>query len=79
MKIPRDLSGEVLVNALCRRWGYVRIHQVGSHIIVQTNMPSHQRLSVPDHRFLRIGTLNAILRTVADHKGVLKEAILDSI
>jgi predicted RNA binding protein YcfA (HicA-like mRNA interferase family) len=79
MKIPRDLSGDALVNALCRRWGYVRIHQVGSHIIVQTDTPSHQRISIPDHRFLRIGTLNAILRAVSEHKGVIKETILDSI
>jgi hypothetical protein len=30
MKIPRDLSGHDLVQALCRNWGYRIIHQEGS-------------------------------------------------
>ena len=34
MKIPRDLSGADLVRTLCRDWGYQRIHQVGSYIIL---------------------------------------------
>jgi predicted RNA binding protein YcfA (HicA-like mRNA interferase family) len=79
MKIPRDLSGTALVKALCGNWGYRRVHQVGSHIILETNIPSHQRMAVPEHDFLRIGTLNAILRAVAEHKGVTKEDILDSL
>lgn len=79
MKLPRDLSGETLVRHLCRRWGYERIHQVGSHIILQTEQPSHHRVAVPAHNPLRIGTLNAILSAVAAHKGVTKEEILGGI
>jgi len=51
----------------------------GSHIIIETETPQHQRLSVPDHHPLRTGTLNAILRTVAAHKGVSREEILRSL
>ena len=51
----------------------------GSHIILQTEIPSYQRLSVPAHKTLRIGTLNAILNLVAEHKGVSRETLLDSI
>jgi hypothetical protein len=36
MKIPRDLSGHELVNAHCSHWGYAKVNQVGSHIILQT-------------------------------------------
>ena len=36
MKLPRDLSGENLVKHLAKRWGYERVHQVGSHVILQT-------------------------------------------
>lgn len=79
MKLPRDLSGGHLVQALCRSWGYRKVHQVGSHIIIETDTPQHQRLSVPDHRPLRTGTLNAILRAVASHKGVSREEILGSL
>jgi predicted RNA binding protein YcfA (HicA-like mRNA interferase family) len=60
MKLPRDVSGERLVEALCRRWQYSRIHQSGSHIIIETEEPSHQRNTVPNHNVLRIGTLHSI-------------------
>ena len=76
MKLPRDLSGSTLIKHLCRRWDYRVVHQVGSHVILQTNVPGHQRLPVPEHATLRIGTLNAILRLVANHKRVSKEDIL---
>lgn len=79
MKLPRDLDGRALVSCLCRDWGYVRIHQEGSHIIVQTERPRHQRLPVPDHSPLRVGTLNAILRLVAEHKGVTRNDILATL
>ncbi len=79
MKLPRDLGGRQLLQALCSGWGYRQVHQVGSHIIIETDTPRHQRLSVPDHRPLRTGTLNAILRAVAAHKGVSREEILRSL
>ncbi len=79
MKIPRDLQGRDLAAALCRRWGYRKVHQVGSHIILQTDEPGHHRLSVPDHKPLRVGTLNGILRDVAAAKRVSREDILGSL
>jgi len=79
MKLPRDLSGEELVKALCRDWGYRRVDQEGSHITLQTEQPGHHRTAVPAHKSLRVGTLNAILRAVARHKGVTKEDVLKSV
>ena len=79
MRPPRDLSGRELANYLCRRWDYHEVHQTGSHIILQTETPGHQRIPIPAHKSLRIGTLNAILRRIANHKGVSREAILESL
>ena len=79
MKIPRDLDGRTLAACLCKHEGYVKIHQQGSHIILQTGMPGQQRIPVPDHSPLRIGTLSAILRLVAKHKGVTRDDILDTL
>jgi len=79
MKIPRGLSGIELIKVLCKKWGYKQVHQAGSHIIFETTTPSHQRMAVPNHASLRIGTLNAILRSVADHKMVTKENIIESL
>jgi predicted RNA binding protein YcfA (HicA-like mRNA interferase family) len=43
MKLPRDLAGRALVKTLCRDWGYRIVHQEGSHIILDTEEPFHQR------------------------------------
>jgi predicted RNA binding protein YcfA (HicA-like mRNA interferase family) len=79
MKIPRDLSGQELVAALCRNWGYEKVNQVGSHIILQTQEPAPHRVAVPAHKALRVGTLNGILRVVANHKGVDRQDILEGL
>jgi predicted RNA binding protein YcfA (HicA-like mRNA interferase family) len=79
MKLPRDLSGENLVAHLSKHWGYTKVHQVGSHIILQTQEPSSHRIAVPAHKALRIGTLNSILASVAAHKSVTKESILKGL
>jgi predicted RNA binding protein YcfA (HicA-like mRNA interferase family) len=60
-------------------WGYEKIHQVGSHIILQTQQPSPHRIAVPAHTPLRIGTLNGIVSSIAVHKKVPKEAILKGL
>ncbi|MGA2242672.1 MAG: type II toxin-antitoxin system HicA family toxin [Verrucomicrobiota bacterium] len=77
MKLPRDLSGAELIKLLCKHRGYRRVNQEGSHVILETDSPRHHRLAVPDHNPLRIGTLSAILRAVAEVKGLKKEDILN--
>ena len=79
MKIPRDLSGAQLVKVLRRDWNYRIVHQEGSHIILETDAPAHQRLSVPNHNPLRVGTLNSIVRAVSFHKGVERQKLLDAL
>ncbi|NCD41956.1 MAG: addiction module toxin, HicA family [Bacteroidia bacterium] len=76
MKLPRDLTGRTLTKHLCARWNYHVVHQTGSHIILETEDPAHQRIAIPDHPFLRIGTLNSILRSVARHKSVTRNEFL---
>ncbi|HWP54469.1 MAG TPA: type II toxin-antitoxin system HicA family toxin [Pyrinomonadaceae bacterium] len=76
MKIPRDISGAELINVLCRHFEYTKVHQVGSHVILQTEEPAHHRIAIPNHDPLRIGTLNSVLRAVAIAKRVDKKDIL---
>jgi predicted RNA binding protein YcfA (HicA-like mRNA interferase family) len=73
------MDGRELVRVLCARWDYRQVNQVGSHVVLQTDVPQHHRLSVPDHKPLRIGTLNAILRQVAAVKGVTREDLLATL
>lgn len=79
MKLPRDLSGTALARLLEKHFGYRQVNQEGSHIILQTDTPRPHRISVPAHPALRPGTLNAILRAVADAKGVEKADILSRL
>ncbi|MBE7539808.1 MAG: type II toxin-antitoxin system HicA family toxin [Bryobacterales bacterium] len=79
MRLPRDLCGRDLARVLCARWAYTKVNEVGSHIILQTETPRHHRVSVPNHKPLRIGTLNAILREVAVAKGITREDILATL
>jgi predicted RNA binding protein YcfA (HicA-like mRNA interferase family) len=65
LRLPRDLSGHDLIKLL-RRYGYEVTRQVGSHIRLQSDSRGRpHRLTVPAHRNLRLGTLNAILSEVA--------------
>jgi predicted RNA binding protein YcfA (HicA-like mRNA interferase family) len=59
--------------------GYREVNRVGSHIILQTDSPGHHRVSVPNHDPLRVGTLNAILRSVAKAKLVSREDLIASL
>jgi hypothetical protein len=79
MKLPRDLSGRELARGLSKHWEYREINQEGSHLLLATEVPSHQRIAIPLHSSLNVGTLNGILRTVAAHKGTTREAIVKPI
>lgn len=76
MKLPRDLSGDDLARMLCRECRYRVIHQEGSHVILQTEEPSHHRIAIPAHKALRVGTLNAILKSVARHTGMSRDKLI---
>ena len=75
MKLPRDVPGRQVITSLQRSFGYRPVHQEGSHVILQRDAPRRRRLAVLDHKALRIGTLNAILRSVARAQGMSKEDI----
>lgn len=69
MRLPRDLSGHELAKML-RRYGYEVIRQTGSHIRLKSNLrgADHQ-VTVPNHKTLKLGTLNAIISAVAKYLG----------
>jgi len=54
MKIPRNLSGRHLIAALCRDWEYVKVNQVGDHVILQAQTPFAHRIAIPEHKTLRV-------------------------
>ena len=58
-KPPTDLSGQELIRILVRL-GFAVQRQRGSHVIFRRESP-FARVSVPDHKTLRLGTLRTIL------------------
>ncbi len=78
MKLPRDLDGDDLAKLL-RRFDYEITRQVGSHIRLTTTRNGEHHITIPRHRPLRIGTLNAILRDVAQHLDMSRDELLDAL
>jgi len=78
VKIPRDCDGAGLTRTL-RRLGYEMQRQTGSHMQLTTRVGGEHHLSVPNHRPLKVGMLNALLKDVAAHHGLDIEALLKEI
>jgi predicted RNA binding protein YcfA (HicA-like mRNA interferase family) len=55
------VSGREAVRAL-ERIGYHIDRHRGSHIVLRQGHEPHRRLTIPDHKELRPGTLRAIVR-----------------
>lgn len=78
MRLPRDISGEDLARRL-RSYGYEITRQTGSHIRLTPQIRGEHHLTIPNHKDLRVGTLAAILADVADHMGMSKEEVIQSL
>jgi predicted RNA binding protein YcfA (HicA-like mRNA interferase family) len=78
MKLPRDLGGEELVKLL-RKYGYEITRQTGSHIRLTTNQGGEHHITIPRHQSLRVGTLHAILKDVAQHLGMERDDLISSL
>lgn len=78
MRLPRDLSGSDLAQAL-RKLGYSTTRQTGSHLRLTTHEHGEHHLTIPQHMPLRIGTLSAILADVATHFEINRESLLERL
>jgi predicted RNA binding protein YcfA (HicA-like mRNA interferase family) len=75
MKLPRDLGGQELAHQL-EKFGYCITRQTGSHLrLSHADKPVHH-LTIPRHKPLRVGTLNNIIKELADHLKINKEELL---
>lgn len=75
MKVPRDISAEQLIKSLTRL-GYQITRQKGSHIRLTTLINSEEHhTTIPNHSPVKIGTLNKILKDIAEHNSLSKEEL----
>jgi predicted RNA binding protein YcfA (HicA-like mRNA interferase family) len=78
MRIPRDVGGDELANLL-KRHGYDLTRQVGSHMRLTTRQGGEHHITIPRHKPLRIGTLNSILKDVAEHLKLSRDELVESL
>ncbi|AFZ52096.1 type II toxin-antitoxin system HicA family toxin [Dactylococcopsis salina] len=75
MKLPRNLSSYDLIRSLSRL-GYQVTRQTGSHIRLKTEENGEHHLTIPAHNPIKIGTLNNILKSVAEHFDISRDELL---
>jgi predicted RNA binding protein YcfA (HicA-like mRNA interferase family) len=78
MKLPRDIDANTLKQMLVPL-GYAVTRQTGSHIRLTTQNQGQHHITIPNHSPIKVGTLNAILRDIAEHLGLSRDELLDQI
>ena len=78
MRLPRDWGGETLAKLL-KRYGYEITRQTGSHMRLTTQQGGEHHVTIPHHSPLRVGTLNAILKDVAQHLELERDELLTEL
>jgi predicted RNA binding protein YcfA (HicA-like mRNA interferase family) len=76
MKLPRDIDADFLIKAL-KKLGYAVVRQSGSHIRIKTIQAGEHHETIPYHRPLKSGTLNSILKNIALHHGMTRDALIE--
>jgi len=78
-RIPRDISGRELARLL-KKYGYEITRETGSHIRLTSKLKGFEhKLTIPDHRSIKIGTLNNILNDLADYLKITKGKLVKEI
>jgi len=78
MKLPREISGLELAGLL-KKYGYQISRQTGSHIRLTTLQQGEHHITIPAHKYLKIGTLSGILSAVADHLQINKTDLMEDL
>lgn len=76
MRLPRDISGDRLAAAL-KKLGYSATRQTGSHMRLTSFEGGEHHITIPNHKELRLGTLNNILNDVAEHHKISRDELIE--
>jgi predicted RNA binding protein YcfA (HicA-like mRNA interferase family) len=79
VKLPRDLSGEMLVRSL-KQFGYQIIRQSGSHLrLTSIDRGFEHHVTIPPHRQLKVGTLAGILSEIAEYLELDRDELAEKL
>ncbi len=78
-KIPRDVSGREMAKRL-KVYGYNIVKEKGSHIrLLSSFKGSEHKITIPDHKQIKIGTLNNILNDIGSYLEMSKEKLIQEL
>jgi predicted RNA binding protein YcfA (HicA-like mRNA interferase family) len=78
-KVPRDLSGRELCGLL-EAFGYQITRELGSNIrLTRTVEGARRSITIPDHRPIKIGTLNSVLAQIAEEQKISKKSLIEKL
>ncbi len=75
MKIPRNISGQKL-SKLLKRFGFEISRQTGSLMRLTTTIKGDFHITIPNHKSLKIGTINNILSDITDYLEIDKKEFM---
>ncbi|NOR52720.1 MAG: addiction module toxin, HicA family [Candidatus Aminicenantes bacterium] len=76
MRLPRDVSGDELGKRL-GKLGYEITRQTGSHMrLTKITKEGDHHITIPKHKDLKLGTLNSIVKDVAEHLGIARDELV---
>ena len=79
MKIPRDISTEKLIKLL-KKFDYIQTRQTGSHIRLSSKFTGiHQHITISNHNPIKLGTLNNILKDIAENLNLDKKDLIKKL
>ena len=78
-KIPRNVSGRQMVKLL-EKYDYYVAKKRGSHIrLISHFKGSEHKITIPDHKQIKIGTLNNILKDIGNYLKISKEDLINDL
>jgi predicted RNA binding protein YcfA (HicA-like mRNA interferase family) len=78
VRLPRDVAPQNLIRALSI-YGYQPTRQTGAHIRVTTQIGGEHHEVIPNHRAIKIGTLQRILSSIAKHHSISVDELLRNL
>ncbi|MCK5199978.1 MAG: type II toxin-antitoxin system HicA family toxin [Spirochaetales bacterium] len=76
-RLPRDCDYKKLLQVL-KRYDYSINHTTGSHIRLHSEKYNHS-LTIPAHKPIKVGTLNAILNEICSVTDIDKAALINKL
>ena len=76
MKLPRSVSGDKLAKKL-EKFGYTITRHSGNHMrLTKSTKEGDHHITIPKHRCLKLGTLNSIIKDVAESIKISRDELV---